>query len=286
VGDAAQLTNQVPDDSVQLILTSPPFALTHKKPYGNVPARDYLQWFDQFVEGFWRVLTPTGSLVIHIGGSWNKGMPTRTVYHFELLLHLCQKFHLAQELYYHNPAAMPAPAAWVTVRRIRLKNGVDPVWWLSKTPFPKADNRRVLKEYSNAMRKLLTRKHLPTEQAPSGHTRTDRFLRDRGGAIPSNLISAANTRSNDRYLRECRKAGVTIHPARFPLALAQFFIRFLTDEGDTVLDPFAGSNTTGEAAERLGRRWLAFDIREEYVVGSRLRFARRVAQPVQIPLPL
>ncbi len=101
--------------------------------------------FGQFVPGFHRVLRDDGSLVIDIGGSWAKGLPIRSLYRYELLLRLCETFHLAQDLYWFNPARLPSPAEWVTVRRIRVKDAVDMVWWLSKTPYPKADNRRVLR---------------------------------------------------------------------------------------------------------------------------------------------
>ncbi|MGH7151357.1 MAG: DNA-methyltransferase, partial [Planctomycetota bacterium] len=256
-----------------LILTSPPFALRRKKEYGNVPAAQYEIWFERFIDGFFRVLTPDGSLVIDIGGSWNKGTPTRSLYHFALLLRLTKKFHLAQEFYWYNPARLPSPAEWVTVRRVRVKDAVDPIWWLSKSPFPKADNRRVLKEYSASMRSLLKNGYRP-KLRPSGHDISPHFRVDNRGAIPSNLLSIANTESNSYYLTRCREAGIPPHPARFPIGLPSFFIRFLTDPGDTVLDPFAGSNVTGEAAETFGRKWIAFELIEDYLVGSRFRFER------------
>lgn len=276
LGDALDFLRLLPEGSVNLIMTSPPFALQRKKAYGNVDADRYVQWFLPFAREFHRVLREDGSLVIDIGGSWTKGLPTRTLYHFHLLLALCEnedfKFHLAEEFYWYNPARLPSPAEWVTVRRIRAKDAVDPVWWLSKSPFPKADNRKVLQPYSESMLDLLERGY-KAKLRPSGHDISDKFSRNNGGAIPPNLLSIANTESNSAYLRECRKAKIPPHPARFPAALPEFFIKFLTDEGDLVLDPFAGSNVTGEVAERLNRRWLALEIVEEYLEGSKFRFA-------------
>jgi site-specific DNA-methyltransferase (cytosine-N4-specific) len=271
LGDSLQILPSLPDCSVNLIITSPPFALQRKKDYGNVAAEEYVEWFRQFHEEFYRVLTEDGSLVIDIGGSWTKGQPTRTLYHFQLLLSLCEKFHLAQEFYWYNPARLPSPAEWVTVRRIRVKDAVDPVWWLSKSPYPKADNRKVLQPYSDSM-KLLLRNGYRAKKRPSGHDISDKFLRENPGSIPSNLLSIPNTDSNSAYLQACKRAGLHPHPARFPAALPEFFIRFLTDEGDRVLDPFAGSNVTGEVAERLGRRWWAIELVPEYIEASRLRF--------------
>jgi putative addiction module CopG family antidote len=107
---------------------------------------------------------------------------------------------------------------------------------------------------------------------PSGHDISDNFSKDNNGAIPPNLLSLANTDSNSTYLRECRERGIKPHPARFPHGLPEFFINFLTDPGDLVVDPFAGSNIAGEVAENLQRRWIAFEIIEEYLEGSKFRF--------------
>ena len=174
LGDSLELLKSVPDESVNLIMTSPPFALRRKKEYGNVVATEYVDWFAGFMNEFWRVLTPDGSIVIDIGGSWNRGEPTRSLYHFELLLRLCTKFRLAQEFYWWNQARLPSPAEWVTVRRIRVKDAVDPVWWLSKTPFPKADNRGVLLEYSESMRSLMKNGYR-AKLRPSGHDISGKF---------------------------------------------------------------------------------------------------------------
>lgn len=269
--DSLELLRSMPGSSVNLILTSPPFALRRKKEYGNVEAQRYVDWFMPFAREFHRVLTDDGSLVIDIGGSWTKGLPTRSIYHFKLLVALVDVFHLAQEFYWYNTARLPSPAEWVTVRRIRVKDAVDPVWWLSKTPFPKSDNRRVLKPYSDSMLVLLQNGY-KAKLRPSGHDISEGFNRDNGGAIPSNLIMIANTESNGRYLRSCRENGVKPHPARFPAALPEFFMKMLTDENDVVLDPFAGSNVTGEVAERNARRWISAENVEDYVQGSMYRF--------------
>ncbi len=277
LGNSRELLKGIPDESVNLIMTSPPFALRRKKEYGNVAASEYVDWFAVFMNDFWRVLTPDGSLVIDIGGSWNRGEPTRSLYHFELLVRLCTKFHLAQDFYWYNQARLPSPAEWVTVRRIRVKDAVDPVWWVSKNPFPKADNRNVLEEYSESMKALL--KHgYRAKKRPSGHDISPHFKVDNGGAIPANFLVIANTESNSYYLTRCREEGIEPHPARFPIGLPSFFIKFLTDKGDTVLDPFAGSNVTGEAAEKLGRKWIVFELNEDYLKASKFRFEKLVRQ--------
>lgn len=273
-GDSYHLISNLRASSVDLLVTSPPFGLVREKEYGNVQADEYIDWFRPFAKQMHRVLKDTGSLVIDIGGAWNKGLPTRHLYHFELLIMLCREFnfHLAQDFYWWNPAKLPTPAEWVTVRRIRVKDAINKVWWLSKTPWPKASNRRVLQPYSDGMKDLLANGYQP-KMRPSGHDISDKFGNDNGAAIPPNLIAVANTESNSSYLRFCRSKGIKPHPARFPVELPEFFVRMLTDENDLVIDPFAGSCVTGEICERLKRRWICAELRRDYVEGAVGRFA-------------
>lgn len=280
LGDSLALLPQVEAGSVNLVMTSPPYALHFKKEYGNAPQDEYLDWFRPFAKEIYRVLADDGSFVIDIGGSYRPRVPVRSLYHFKLLVMLCEEFgfHLAQEFFWYNPAKMPAPAEWVTVRRIRVRDSVNCVWWLSKTPFPKADNRKVLQEYSPDMLRLIKRGYT-AKRRPSGHIITEKWSKDQGGSIPPNLLQFGNNDSNGAYLKACSAAGISPHPARFPPSIPAFFIRFLTDENDVVLDPFAGSNTTGYVAESLGRRWLSFEVEEKYVLGGKLRFEAKEPPP-------
>lgn len=281
-GDSrSYLFNRAGPKSVDLVMTSPPFGLVRKKTYGNEDADRYCDWFRPFAEGFRRVLKDTGSLVIDIGGAWVPGRPTRSLYHFKLLIMLVEEFgfHLCQEHYWWNPSKLPTPAEWVNVRRVRVKDAVNTVWWLSPTPYPKASNRRVLQPYSKSMQQLLKNGY-KAKLRPSGHDISNKFQRDNGGAVPPNLLAVANTESNGRYQDHCRAENIAIHPARFPAQIPEYFIRFLTDPGDIVADPFAGSCVTGVVAENLGRRWVCCELSEEYLLGARARF-----DPVIQPLP-
>ena len=274
LGDSwSYLANHVPDESVDLVMTSPPFGLVRKKAYGNEDADQYVQWFRKFGQEFYRVLKPSGSLVIDIGGAWKPGFPTRSLYHYELLIMLCRMcgFHLAQEFFWWNPAKLPTPAEWVNVRRVRVKDAVNCIWWLSKTPFPKVSNRRILQPYSESMKGLLKNGY-KAKVRPSGHDISTKFQKDNGGAIPPNLIAIANTESNGAYQRYCRELGLPEHPARFPAALPAMFIRMLTDKENLVIDPFGGSCVTGAVAEQLGRKWLCCELDSEYVEGAKGRF--------------
>jgi len=261
------------DDSIDLIVTSPPFALLRKKDYGNEAQENYVQWFNKFGKEFYRILKPSGSLVIDIGGSWIPDQPTRSLYHFELLVMLCRElqFYLAQEFYWWNPSKLPTPAEWVNVRRIRVKDAVNSIYWLSKTPWPKASNRRILYPYSDSMKDLLKNGY-QAKIRPSGHDISDKFSIDNHAAIPPNLLAIPNTESNSYYLRYCRDHHLTVHPARFPAKLPEFFIRMLTDEGDKVFDPFAGSCVVGEVCERLNRNWICCELEHDYILGGIGRF--------------
>jgi len=272
-GDSLVLMRKLDTASIDLVMTSPPYALHFKKEYGNASAQEYTAWFAPFAQEIRRVLKPNGSLVLNLGGSWTPGVPTRSLYQFRVLLSLCDDlgFHLAQEFFWYNPAKMPAPAEWVNVRRIRVKDAVEYIFWLSPSEYPKADNSAVLQEYSPDMKRLIRRGIAPTKR-PSGHIIKSSMSEDKGGAIPPNLITCGNNESNSQYIHQSKNTGRKIHPARFPAELPRFFMRFLTTERDLVLDPFAGSNTTGAVAESLNRRWIGIEKDRQYAEDSQLRF--------------
>lgn len=283
LGDSLEVMRKIPTGSVSLVLTSPPYALHFKKAYGNKDKHEYIDWMLPFAREIQRILKDDGSFVLNIGGSYNKGTPTRSIYHFKLLVALVEDvgFNLAQECFWYNPAKMPMPAEWVTVRRVRVKDSVEYVWWLSKTPHPKANNRNVLRTYSADMIRLNKRKLRETTR-PGGYIIKESFADvNTGGSIPPNVIEEeavedmlrfGNNAANDQYTLKCKEAGIKIHPARFPAALPDFFIKLLTDRDDIVLDPFAGSNTMGMVADKLGRKWIAIEQEEEYLRASKFRF--------------
>lgn len=276
IGDAIDLLARLPDASVSLFMTSPPFALQRQKEYGNKNQDEYVDWLLQFARVARRKLKDDGSFVIDLGGAYQKGVPVRSLHQFRFLLRLCDEFgfHLAEEFYWYNPSKLPSPIEWVNKRKIRAKDAVNTIWWLTKTEWPKANISKVLAPYSERMKKLIENpgKFYQPKLRPSGHDISKSFGKDNGGAIPSNLLQFSNTDSNGSYLAGCKKLQIPAHPARYPIKLPEFFIRFLTDQNDLVVDFFAGSNTTGEAAEYEQRKWLSFEISAEYVAASTVRF--------------
>lgn len=276
VGDAADLLAELPDESVNLVITSPPFALQRQKEYGNLLEDEYVEWLLSFEPQLKRVLRNDGSFVLDLGGAYQKGRPVRSLYNYKILLRMCEErgWRLAQEFFWYNPAKLPSPIEWVNKRKLRVKDAVNTVWWFSKTDYPRANVSEVLQPYSERMVKLLIERErfYSAKKRPSGHDISWNFINGNAGAIPPNLLEIPNTESNSKYLRLCAAAGVKPHPARFPAKLPEFFIKFLTVPGDLVLDIFAGSNTTGMVAEQLGRRWLAFDNEQRYLAASVFRF--------------
>lgn len=299
VGDSLEITksylNRYYKNKFQLIITSPPFPLNAKKRYGNLRGEDYLSWFTSLAPIFDELLTDDGSLVLEIGNAWEENRPVQSLLHLECLLGIVNNprsdLRLIQEFISYNPSRLPSPAQWVTVNRLRAVDSYTHVWWMSKTDYPKADNSKVLRPYSKSMERLLETKNFNAGQRPSEHNISkSAFAKNNGGSIAHNLfelepidekrkvrlphsvLSFSNTTSNDYFLKKCREEKITPHPARMHKGLVSFFVNFLTEEGDMVLDPFAGSNTTGYIAEKLKRKWISVEIDENYAYDSIIRF--------------
>jgi len=276
-GDSREILATLKPDSVDLIMTSPPFALLRKKSYGNKEQAEYVDWLCEFGAAALPSLKDTGSLVIDLGGSYERGKPVRSLYNFRVLLRFCDDlgYRFAEDFYWFNPAKLPSPIEWVNIRKMRAKDSVNTVWWFSKGDWPKADVTKVLTPYSKRMKTLLKdpEKFYSEAKRPSGHDVTHNFGKNGNkGAIPSNLLQIPNTDSNSHYMRVLKSLKKDRHPARFPEALPRFFIEFLTEPGDVVVDIFSGSNTTGVAADELGRRWLSVELDADYARLSAVRF--------------
>lgn len=275
-GDSLELINQLEDDSINLVMTSPPFALLRKKEYGNEDQDQYVEWLGEFAKRILPKLKEDGSLVVDLGGAYERGTPVRSLYNFKVLIYFVDKlgYKLAEEFYWYNPSKLPSPIEWVNKRKIRVKDAVNTVWWFSKSDFPKSDITKVLQPYSDRMKKLLNdpEKYYSAKERPSGHQISTSFSNDNGGAIPPNLLQISNSESNSKYLAYCKKLDIKSHPARFPAKLPEFFIKMLTDEDDLVVDIFGGSCTTGEVCEGLNRRWKCFELDRTYIANSIFRF--------------
>jgi site-specific DNA-methyltransferase (cytosine-N4-specific) len=280
---------------VQLLFTSPPFPLNKKKKYGNLNGADYKQWFIDLAELYSNILAQDGSIVIELGNTWESKRPVQSLLHLESLIGFVTNpkanLRLCQQFVCYNPSRLPSPAQWVTIERIRTIDSFTHVWWMAKSDYPKANNNNILRPYSDSMKNLLKRKSFNSGIRPSEHRISKKgFLKRHKGSIshnmieidpikedkpvrlPINVLSMANTSANDYFMKACKEKNVIPHPARMPLDLVAYFIEFLTDPGDLVLDPFAGSNTTGYCAEKLNRKWISIEVDKEYAKQSVYRF--------------
>lgn len=267
---------------VQLVFFSPPFPLKRKKQYGNKTGDDYLKWLAGLAPELAKLLTKDGSLVIEVGNAWDPGHPTMSLLPLKSLIEFAEtgELKVCQQFICNNPARLPSPIQWVNVERIRVKDSYTHVWWMSKAERPKVRQRSVLKEYSKSMKRLLRTQKYNAGARPSEHVIGETsFLADNGGAIPPSVLEFSNTRSASPYRRYIKARGLKAHPAPMQGALAEWFINFLTDEKDLVLDPFGGSNTTGAAAEQLGRQWISVEPLADYIEGSRGRFPQFQLEP-------
>ena len=263
--------------SVDLILTSPPYPLVSPKAYGNRVGEDYKNWLSEIMSELKKLLKPKGSLIVEIGNAWDKGQPTMSTLPLETLIQIKEQSQLnvCQQFIWNNPNKLPGPATWVNIKRIRVKDSYTHIWWYSDAIYPKANNQNVLTPYGEGMKKLLEKQDYNRGTRPSGHIIGDGFLKGNKGAIPSSVLTYANSKEDPLYREWCKENGVNQHPARMPEKLAEFFIKLTTSKNSLVFDPFGGSNTTGKTAENLGRNWIIVERDSDYVIGSKGRFQKK-----------
>lgn len=294
------LTN-IKDDSVQLCFTSPPYDLITPKEYGNLSGKYYIDWLADICCQIKRTLKPDGSLVLNLGNTYLPGIPEQSLYQERLMIKLCDEmgFSLAQRLFWYKTTALPGPTKWASKDRVRVKDSLETLWWLGKSPNVYANNAEVLKEYADSHKRLMAKanqkgidKSIRTRK-PGGLTVSEGIYSNNGGAIPDNIILPDLEISPDNiivfpnnyswdanYAKECEKYNLLPHPARFPKKLPEFFIKFLTKPGDTILDPFSGSNITGQVAESLNRQWIAIEKSFHYIKTSIFRFNQVSINPI------
>ena len=292
---------------IDLIFFSPPFALNNKKSYGNTEGEEYINWLSSYGKLFTSYLSAKGSIVIELGNSWEAKKPYQSTVPMEALLEFKKNSNLklCEEFIYYNSGKLPGPAEYVTKQRSRVTDAFSRIWWLAKEgkgilPNDYADNKKVLKPYSKRMEQLLTKQYYNSGKRPSGHAiGTKSFLKRNKGAIPRNVLdlndkvkltinkslsdkvfTMGNNSSNGEYERLCIENNFKIHDARMPVRLAEFFISFCTNKykpnakanSCMVMDPFAGSATTGQAAQFCDRKWVTIEQDEDYAKSSEFRF--------------
>lgn len=268
------------NEPIHLIVTSPPYPLSRPRKYGNPTEQDFVDWICRTLEPVIKNLIPGGSICLNVGNDvFLSGSPARSMYRERLVLALHERFGLYKmdELIWvaNKP---PGPVQWASKKRVQLNVGYEPVYWMTNDPdLVRADNRRVLQPH--------TAKHLAFVRSGGVQKRSvhsdgayykvpGSYGKETQGRIPRNVQSFTATKDdmNSAYRAYCNEHGYIRHGASMPISLPKFFIEFLTEEGDLVVDPMAGRMKVGMAAESLGRRWICTDKIFDYVYGSEVCF--------------
>lgn len=247
-GNSIDLMKCLPDESVDLIMTSPPYANARKKHYNSVSPDDYKDWFLPFAREMKRVLKDDGNFVLNIKDQAKNN--ERHPYVFETIIALQKDGWMWNDTYIWNkPNPMPRKPFY------RFKNGFEYIFHFKKKKKAKfypervmheSDNCREYENYGKKDREDLIGKH-------GLYRRTSFVNANCKKAYPSNVIEAGVA------------GGKSDHPARFPPSIPAFFIDIMSNPGDVVLDPFAGSGTTNAVAKEKCRKTIGFDLERKYV---------------------
>lgn len=273
-GNAEDVVGCVEKGSLNVILTSPPYPLVKPRDYGNLAEKEWVEDMLRHCERWRGLLVEDGSMFLNIGACWIKGSPVQTLHVERLLIRLEDNLglHRLQEFYVKTDG-LGGALEWVGKRRIRVKNNVEKMIWLSGNPFAKANNRGVLIPYSKSgLRSIAKPEAHDGRERPSGYKFGKRSFVDNGGAIPSTLIKASNAGSNNKYRKACRDLGISAHPATFPDNLPRFAFGLASDPGDIVADFMAGSGTSGKVAHEMGRHFICSERSLDYIDSARINF--------------
>lgn len=267
IGDCEKVLQRFPNDSIDFVLTSPPYA--DKRDYGtegsSVNADDYVAWFLPKARQIYRVLKQNGSFVLNISDKVVGDF--QHLYVFELVLTLCKKigFHLVRDYIWYNPAT--PPNVYSRGGYGRTKKSHEYCFWFSKTNEWTFNLDPIRKPYGKDMQRYLNGKgkgDRAQNTRPSTHNfNCEKVWNDNGGSDPGSVIECGNTSSNDSFMKLCKERGIS-HPSRFPEKLVEFFVLSGTNAGDIVLDPFSGSGTVAVVAAANRRRWVGIDMNENF----------------------
>ena len=268
------------DEPIHLCLTSPPYCLAQPRAYGNPTQADYVDFVCSSLEPIVRNLVPGGSICLNVSNDiFDRGLPSRSLVRERLVIALHDRLglHRMDELIWVNSSKAPGPIAWASKKRVQLNVEWEPIYWLTNDPSRvRSDNRRVLQPHSERHLKLM---------AGGGETRDTSFAdganrirpgsfgRVTEGRIPRNVINAGHRCARQSPARVAAKeAGLPVHGAAMPFSVADFLVRFLTEEDELVVDHFGGIQSTPDAAEANGRRWISSELHYEYAYAGGFRF--------------
>jgi site-specific DNA-methyltransferase (cytosine-N4-specific) len=261
---------------VTLCLCSPPYPLAKSRRYGNPDEREIVNFILEILAPVVENLTADGSLAINISQDvFLPGSPARSTYVERLVLAICDTFQLSllERAIWSNPSKAPGPVQYASKTRQQLNVGYEPILIFAKNAhLVKADNRRVLEPHTDRHLKLISQGGERREASYSDgayRLRVGSFGGETAGRIPKNVITRGHRCAYGlQYQKAATALGLPVHGAGQPLSIADFLIRFLTDEQDLVVDPFGGRMMSGLAAEMLNRTWMCGEINLQYVRGG------------------
>ena len=260
------------DEPIHLYLSSPPFPLARQRAYGNVPAKEWVEWMVRSIEPVAARLAPGGSICIQVSPDiFESGSPARSLYRERMVIAFQEELSLSllETMVWSNPSKPPSPVEWASKKRIQLNSGYEVIYVFTNNALQSlADNRRVLQPHSERQKALIAaggERRITHYGDGAYRLREGSFGRVTEGKIPRNVLtlghSCADTRAARRHAAEL---GLPAHGAMMPTALPDFLINWLSRPGDLVVDSFSGSGKSGLAAERNGRRWLLMELILQY----------------------
>lgn len=278
-GNAEDVFSGLGED-ITLAFTSPPYPLAIQRQYGNVDQTEYVDWLCGVMEPVIKHLRPGGNLVLNLTNDcFEPQSPSRSLYLERLTLALCDRFglKLMDRMVWLNPQKPPGPIQWASKARVQCNVQYEHCLWFTNDPSCViADNRRVLRPHTESHLKLIQRGGETRSASNSGGAyviRPGSYSAPTAGAIPRNVLNIPHRDASQKPARDFAKAhGLPVHPATMPSRLAEFFVEFLSEINDLVVDPFGGMATTGKAAENKGRRWLLTERCREYLLSASQRF--------------
>ncbi len=250
LGDCKEVLKQIPDNSIDLIFTSPPYADQRKNTYGGITTDKYVEWFLPIAQELLRVLKPTGTFILNIKEKVVDG--ERSTYVMELILALRkQGWFWTEEFIWHKKNSYPGKwtnrfrDSWERLLQFNKDKKFTMYQDAVKVPIGDWAKGR-LKNLSE------TDKIRDNAKNGSGFGKNISNWVDRETVYPTNVL---------HFATECQNKN---HPAAFPENLPEWFIKLFTQENDIVLDPFAGSGTTLNVAQKMKRNAIGIEILPEY----------------------
>jgi DNA modification methylase len=268
------------DEPISLVVTSPPYPIAKARAYGGPGEAEYVDFICASLEPLVRCLVPGGSVCLNVSNDcFVRGLPARSLYQERLTLALAERLGLFKmdTLIWHNPSKPPGPVRFSSMTRQQLNVAWEPVLWLCNDPAAcRADNRRVLEPHTQRHRNLVAAGGERREAVYGDgayRLKPGSYSNVTPGRIPRNVLTRGHRCADtQRYRADATKLGLPVHGAMQPLSIPDFLIRFLSVEGDLVVDPFGGTAKTAMAAERLERRWIVVERVLDYLRGGAERF--------------